>query len=64
MDLKVDANGKPYYVTCGEVATARSKFDPNWCFCPAHANTAVEIKKWDLEPMEEKDNVNQNGSRC
>ena len=49
--LKVDEKGIPFYVLCGELATTRSKVDKDWCFCKAHTATAVEIEKWEVEPI-------------
>jgi hypothetical protein len=51
MDIKLDEYGKPYYELCGEVAVARSTFNKDWCFCKAHAATATDEEKWEIEPI-------------
>lgn len=66
IDLEIDKDGNPQYVCCGKPAITVSKVDKDWCFCEAHTNTAVEIEKWEVEPLKEKEinYDNTDGSRC
>ena len=62
MKIEKNEDGDPYYIYCNKAAT-HAVANSLWFVCEAHANTMKAEGRWDLIPIEEVDDENENYAR-